>query len=365
MKNILLVAGARPNFMKLAPIVRALKDRKEINYWIVHTGQHYDFLMNEVFFQELEIPRPNFHLSVGSGSHSAQTGAIMVEFEKLCLDVRPDLVVVFGDINSTLACTVAAKKLNILVAHVEAGLRSGDKSMPEEINRLVTDSIADIFFASEDSAVAHLLTEGKEKSSIHLVGQLMSDNVLFQTRNLSTAQIDTSTQVFKRKILALTGQYAVLTLHRPANVDNDKVIYDLMKTLQEVSEYIPVIFPAHPRTKKIIDLKKLYFGKNVIVTPPLSYKNFLYLWKDAAFVMTDSGGLQEETTTLQIPCLTLRNNTERPITISHGTNILVGTDPIRIHSEANKILSGKHKRGSCPILWDGKSAERIADILTT
>ncbi len=360
MKSLYLVAGARPNFMKIAPIVRALRVHGGLSFKIIHTGQHYDREMNDVFFEELDIPKPDLFMGAGGGSHATQTGKIMLGFEALCLAERPDAVLVVGDVNSTLACSIVAKKLNIPVAHVEAGLRSGDMTMPEEINRLVTDAITDWFFVTEPSGVENLLREGKPKHNIHFVGHVMVDNVLFQKKKL----IQTDVSRFDSTLLkARHARYGVVTLHRPSNVDDPIIFARVARALRDIGERIPLIFPVHPRTRANLEKFDIVLGANVTLTQPLSYMDFLNLWKDAAMVLTDSGGLQEETTALGVPCITLRENTERPITVDAGTNVLAGVDPDRIRLEAFKVLQGNGKRGRCPVLWDGKSAERIVEIL--
>jgi UDP-N-acetylglucosamine 2-epimerase (non-hydrolysing) len=358
---IYLVAGARPNFMKIAPIVRALQAQEVLSFKIIHTGQHYDREMNDVFFEELGIPQPDVFMAAGGGSHAQQTAKIMVAFEELCVADRPAAVLVVGDVNSTLACSIVAKKLVIPVAHVEAGLRSGDMAMPEEINRLVTDSISDWFFATEPAAVEHLRREGKPDAAVHYVGHVMVDNVLYQAEKLSKA--DTSgyeTSAFKA---AQAGRYGVVTLHRPSNVDEPETFARIAGALKEISQDLPLIFPVHPRTRANIERFGIDLGPNVTLAGPQAYMAFLDLWKDAAVVLTDSGGLQEETTALGVPCVTIRENTERPVTVEEGSNVLAGTDPDTIVREARKVLDGKGKQGRRPQLWDGKAAERIVAIL--
>lgn len=360
-KLIYLIAGARPNFMKIAPIVRALTAHSErFDYRIIHTGQHYDREMSDIFFEELGIPKPDYHLECGGGSHAEQTAKIMVAFEGICETKRPDCVLVVGDVNSTLACSIVAKKLHISVAHIEAGLRSGDRSMPEEINRLVTDSISDWFFCTEPAGADNLLKEGKASQAIFDVGHVMVDNLLYQANRL--AQVDCSG--FESP--SLKDQYAsygVITLHRPSNVDDKDVLAAVLDGLNTLSERLPLIFPVHPRTKANLQRSGLKPAPGITLTGPLSYMDFLNLWKDAKLVLTDSGGLQEETTALGVPCLTLRQNTERPITVDEGTNVLVGTESGAILREALIILDGGGKTGKRPVLWDGHSAERIVQKL--
>ncbi|CAH0278614.1 UDP-2,3-diacetamido-2,3-dideoxy-D-glucuronate 2-epimerase [Massilia sp. Bi118] len=365
---IYLVAGARPNFMKIAPIVRALQAQnpKTLSWKIVHTGQHYDRDMNDVFFEELGIPQPDVFMAAGGGSHAQQTAKIMVGFEELCQNERPAAVLVVGDVNSTLACSIVAKKLNIPVAHVEAGLRSGDMTMPEEINRLVTDSISDWFFVTEPAALEHLKREGKADSAVHYVGHVMVDNVLFQADKL--AHTDTSgfeTSAFKQARQDAGQRYGVVTMHRPSNVDDAETFTRIAGALKEIAAELPLIFPVHPRTRANIEKFGIDLGPNITLAGPQAYMAFLNLWKDAAVVLTDSGGLQEETTALGVPCVTIRENTERPVTVDEGSNVLAGTDPAVIMLEARKVLRGEGKQGRRPHLWDGKAAERIVAVLAT
>jgi UDP-N-acetylglucosamine 2-epimerase (non-hydrolysing) len=364
MPLLFLVAGARPNFMKIAPIVRALQAHGGLAFKIIHTGQHYDREMNDVFFEELGIPQPDIFMGAGGGSHSQQTAKIMVAFEELCQTEPPDAVLVVGDVNSTLACSIVAKKLNIPVAHVEAGLRSGDMTMPEEINRLVTDSISDWFFVTEPSGVSHLQREGKADSAIHYVGHVMVDNALYQAEKLSDA--DTScfeTSGFKAASTANGGRYGVITLHRPSNVDSAEMMTRIAGALKEIAADLPLIFPVHPRTRGNLEKFGIDLGLNITLVGPQAYMAFLNLWKDAAVVLTDSGGLQEETTALGVPCVTIRENTERPVTVDEGSNVLAGTDPVRIVAETMKILRGEGKQGRRPHLWDGRAAVRIVEVL--
>ncbi|MDI6746179.1 MAG: UDP-N-acetylglucosamine 2-epimerase (non-hydrolyzing) [Rhodocyclaceae bacterium] len=359
MPTLYLVAGARPNFMKIAPIVRALQAHGGLAFKIIHTGQHYDREMNEVFFEELGIPQPDVFMGAGGGSHAQQTAKIMMAFEELCQASKPDAVLVVGDVNSTLACSIVAKKLHIPVAHVEAGLRSGDRSMPEEINRLVTDSITDWFFVTEPSGVEHLRREGKADDAIHYVGHVMVDNVLYQAEKLAQSNAEFETSGFKRQ----NPRYGVITLHRPSNVDSAEMMARIGGALREIAAELPLLFPVHPRTRGNLEKFGIDLGPNISLIGPQAYMSFLNVWKDAVVVLTDSGGLQEETTALGVPCITIRENTERPITVEDGTNVLVGTDPARIVAEARKILRGEGKQGRRPHLWDGRAAERIVAIL--
>lgn len=379
-----LVAAARPNFMKIAPLIRAVHAYNEINGcniypFLVHTGQHYDVNMSDFFFKDLNLPEPDVHLGVGSGNHGEQTGKILIEFEKVLLRQRPELVIVVGDVNSTIACSLAAVKLHIPVAHVEAGLRSFDRSMPEEINRIVTDSISDYLFTPSPDGDENLLKEGIPAEKIFLVGDIMVDSLLF---NLKEAK---KTDILERLGLQpkpltdrcqLTTDYCLLTLHRPSNVDNKETLSRILGALATVSSRIPILFPAHPRTRKMIDEFdfKSHFvdisnndlpitNSGMYLANPFGYLDFLNLMAHAKIVMTDSGGIQEETTVLNIPCITLRDTTERPITLSEGTNVLVKDDPKRIVEEVEKILGGNGRKGTCPKIWDGHTAERIVRVL--
>ena len=361
-KKVTLVAGARPNFMKIAPIIRELRKHEDVFDWaLVHTGQHYDHGMSEVFFEELGIPQPNFHMGAGGGTHAEQTARVMVGFEKYCLDQQPDIVLVVGDVNSTLASAIVAKKLVIKVAHVEAGLRSGDMRMPEEINRIVTDSISDYFFVTEPSGVDNLRREGHVEEHIHFVGHVMIDNLFYQLEQLK--HTDTSvfpTAVLKKKIV----NYGVVTLHRPSNVDDKTVLSRIMSALAAIAEQLPLIFAVHPRTAANLDRFRITVPDSIICTAPLPYMEFLNLWKDAQVILTDSGGIQEESTALGVPCVTLRENTERPVTVHEGTNIVVGTDYERIVQAAkNAARRDVSELKAGPALWDGAASTRIVAIL--
>jgi UDP-N-acetylglucosamine 2-epimerase (non-hydrolysing) len=361
--KIVNVVGARPNFVKIAPIVEAMKSYSSLRPILVHTGQHYDYKMSQAFFEDLAIPDPDINLEIGPGSHAEQTGQILINFEKVCLQERPELVLVVGDVNSTLACALAAKKLGIRIAHVEAGLRSGDMSMPEEINRLCTDAISDFLFTTDRFAGDNLRREGVKDEYIFFVGNVMIDTLFRQREAAGKLNVARRVGVEGRK-------YALLTLHRPSNTDERSVLEGLVQAVLAISQELPVVFPIHPRTSKALEthgLKHLLGGDatscGIIVIEPLSYLEFLCLLEGARLVLTDSGGLQEETTALGIPCLTLRKNTERPITCSEGTNMLVGQNPEVIISAANQIL----ERDSPPAVqlekWDGRAAERIVRIL--
>ncbi|MCX5807658.1 MAG: UDP-N-acetylglucosamine 2-epimerase (non-hydrolyzing) [Proteobacteria bacterium] len=353
--KVFLIAGARPNFMKIAPIYRASLKHPEVECKIVHTGQHYDHEMSQAFFDELEIPVPSYHLEAGSGSHAVQTAKIMTAFEKVCEEEKPDLVMVVGDVNSTLACSIVAKKLWIKVAHIEAGLRSFDLAMPEEINRMVTDSITDYFFVTEESGAQNLLREGKEPNTIYNVGNVMIDNLLYQLDEFKNkSEQHFSTYPLKKRY----SQFAFLTLHRPSNVDNHDVFQGIVTALNKIAKDRPIFFPVHPRTKKMIGQLDIKLSDSIIMLPPLSFKESLFLWKDSEVVLTDSGGLQEETTALKKPCVTIRENTERPITIKIGSNVLAGTKTTDIFNAYYKSIE-KAKNATVPELWDGKASERI------
>jgi UDP-N-acetylglucosamine 2-epimerase (non-hydrolysing) len=366
--HISLVAGARPNFMKVAPVYHALAAKKEaerlagvdLRVSIVHTGQHYDENMSDVFFRDLGIPSPDCHLEVGSASHAEQTAKIMIAFEKVVLEDRPDFVVVLGDVNSTIACALTAKKLGVKVAHVEAGLRSFDMGMPEEINRKLTDAISDLLFVTEASGIRNLQAEGVPEGKIFLVGNVMIDTLLRNLERIGSEDFAPGGPI--KEFCGAAKRYAVLTLHRPSNVDRREQLFPLWGAIGEIARRIPILFPVHPRTRaKIADFGMGSAG--VTMVDPVGYLDMLYAVKGAAMVLTDSGGLQEETTVLGVPCVTIRENTERPVTVTMGTNYLAGTNPDAILAAAGEILSGKAKKGRVPPLWDGKTSERIADIL--
>lgn len=348
--HILHVVGARPNFMKAAPVLRALK-QKGAEQTLVHTGQHYDVNMSDVFFQELQIQEPDVNLAVGSGSHAQQTAEIMTRFEAVVLKRRPDIVLVYGDVNSTVAAALVCSKLLIPVGHVEAGLRSFDRTMPEEINRVVTDQLSDVLFTPSADGDANLQREGVATEKVHLVGNVMIDTLV---QFLPIARAIKS---------SVPQGYALVTLHRPANVDDPKMLRKILSALGAVSRDLPVIFPVHPRTRHAIREFNLQ-ADGIQIIDPMSYLEFLSMQCGACVVITDSGGIQEETTYLGIPCLTVRPNTERPVTTEIGTNILVGDDMEKLRSETVRILAGQGKRGMVPPLWDGHASERIATLLT-
>jgi UDP-N-acetylglucosamine 2-epimerase (non-hydrolysing) len=362
MLKVLLIAGARPNFMKIAPIYAEMTRRpSEFAPMIVHTGQHYDAAMSDAFFDDLGMPKPDIYLGVGSGSHAVQTAKIMTEFEPVVLEHKPDWVLVVGDVNSTIACALVCAKLGIKVAHVEAGLRSRDRAMPEEINRILTDAISDLLLTTSQDADENLKQEGIPGEKIRFVGNVMIDSLLEHLKMAEGSAI--------RDKLGLTdGNYAVVTLHRPSNVDDKDVFGGILDALLHVAEKLPVVFPVHPRTRGKIDefgFNEMIAASNIKLIEPLGYLDFMRLYSGAKLILTDSGGLQEETTVLGIPCLTLRHNTERPITIEMGTNILVGTDPEKIKTAALSVLSGEMatSKQNIPPLWDGKTAGRICEVL--
>lgn len=360
--KIINVVGARPNFMKMAPIIEAMNRHPgRLEHRLVHTGQHYDRQMSKAFFDDLGMPKPDIDLGIGSGSQAEQTGKIMIAFERVCTQERPDLVIVVGDVNSTMACTITAKKLGIRVAHVEAGLRSRDMSMPEEINRLCTDVLCDDLYTTDRMANENLRREGIAEEKIHFVGNVMIDT-LMKHRKLASG-LDLGER------WGLTpGGYATLTLHRPSNVDDRHVLQGILDALQEIAGRLPIIFPIHPRTRKMVAQFGLghYFSRTDMaeglwLTEPLGYLEFLHLNMHARLILTDSGGLQEEATVLGVPCVTMRHNTERPITCEVGTNVLVGNQPQAIKERAMDILNGKVRPGRIPEKWDGQAAQRIVD----
>ncbi len=358
--KILNVVGARPNFMKIAPLMAEYSRHEDIHAILVHTGQHYDEIMSKLFFNELGIPEPDINLEVGSGSHAVQTAEIMKAFEPVVLEHKPDAVLVVGDVNSTIACGLVAVKLGVKLIHVEAGLRSGDRTMPEEINRVLTDSISDLLFCTEQSGVNNLLREGISPKRIHMVGHVMIDTLLRNKEKAKKSNI--------LNILNLDGDdFAVLTLHRPSNVDDPVIFGRILDALTIIQNDMPVIFPIHPRTRK--NLVSCSLGKRLEempgfrLTEPLGYLDFLKLMSNAKVVLTDSGGIQEETTVLKVPCITLRENTERPITAEIGTNQIVGTDPQKILAAYRNATSGNWREPQIPPLWDGKAAKRIVDII--
>ncbi len=358
--KVINVCGARPNFMKIAPLMRAYKGYDAIEPVLVHTGQHYDEKMSKLFFEELEIPRPDLNLEVGSGSHAQQTAEVMKRFEAVVLERNPDAVLVVGDVNSTIACALVAAKLGVGVVHVEAGLRSFDMGMPEEINRVLTDRISDILFVSEPSGLKNLEAEGTDPAKVHFVGNVMIDTLEFNRK-----KADASTILTDRGLTP--GEYVVVTLHRPSNVDDPQVFGRILDALDEVQADLPIIFPMHPRTRN--NIEKMGLGdriegmRQLRILEPLGYLEFLKLLADAAAVLTDSGGIQEETTILRTACLTIRENTERPVTIEQGTNQLVGTDTQKILDAYRAVRANPPTDLAPPEKWDGKAAERIAEVL--
>lgn len=364
--RILCVVGARPNFMKMAPIMAAFAQLKpQVEALLVHTGQHYDVAMNQQYFDALGIPSPDINLEVGSGSHAQQTAEVMKRFEPAMDEVQPAAVLVVGDVNSTIACALVAAKKGVPVIHVEAGLRSFDRTMPEEINRLLTDQLSDLLFTTEESGAENLAKEGIGGERVHFVGNVMIDTLranLARAVPASKIAADAGRPDFK----AGKGEYAVLTLHSPSNVDDKDVLQGLLETVANISATTPVMFPVHPRTRATIEkfgLSHLLDRRDVLLLPPMGYLEMLGLMKDARVVLTDSGGIQEETTALGTPCITLRNNTERPITVDQGTNTIAGNDPAHILAAYQAQLAGAGKAGRIPHFWDGRAAERIAAIV--
>lgn len=357
---MIFVGGARPNFIKIAPILEEVKKVPSIEPILVHTGQHYDRELSEVFFEELGIPKPDRYLGVGSGSHAKQTAKVMVEFEEVLLTVKPRLVTVVGDVNSTLACSVTSAKLHVPVAHVEAGLRSFDRTMPEEINRIVTDSLSALLFTTCEDANVNLAHEGVGAERIHFVGNVMIDSL---ERHKEIAK---GSRVLERLSL-LERNYGVLTLHRPSNVDDTEVLSRILSAIERIQERVPIVFPVHPRTRKNLMSgavrSRVESSRSLILLEPLGYIDFLRLLLSSRLILTDSGGIQEESTVLGVPCLTLRENTERPVTVSAGTNTIVGTDPEKIVREAEEIIAGRGKEGRVPPLWDGRASSRIASVI--
>ena len=357
MKTIVdLVAGARPNFMKLAPVMRAIRARGELVPRIIHTGQHYDHSMNDVFFEELGIPQPDVHLEVGSGTHGAQTARILERYEAYLMKTPPGATVVFGDVNSTVACALAAVKLGVPVVHVEAGLRSFDRTMPEEINRILTDAMAELLLVSEPSGIANLDLEGVKSDKVRLVGNVMIDTLMHELTLAKKSHI--------LEQLEFTGdEYALMTMHRPSNVDEPHILRRILEVIRDLSSVMPIVFPVHPRTRQaatragLDDL--LLKSKGLRCIDPISYRDNLWLMANARMVLTDSGGMQEETTFLKVPCLTLRDNTERPITVEKGTSRLVGNEPERIRNAFEEVLAGRWQKGEAIPLWDGHASERV------
>lgn len=356
--KIISVVGARPNFIKVAPIHHALSPYKDIEHIICHTGQHFDSRMSDVFFNELGLPEPDYNLEISGGTHADQTARIMMAFEEVLLETQPDIVLVVGDVNSTLACSLVAAKLGIKVVHVEAGLRSFDRSMPEEINRMVTDVISDMLFVTEESGTKNLLNEGKSKDQIYFTGNVMIDSLVRLQPKFETSTIFSDLNINP-------DDYVLCTFHRPANVDSKTFLQELQEVLNTISEKNKVVFPIHPRTRFNLDNWDLLdgFSNRVLLTEPIGYIDFLALAGKAKLIVTDSGGIQEESTFMGIQCITVRDNTERPVTVEVGTNQLLGRDLQKVCKASLAVLNGEIKKGAIPELWDGKAAERIADIL--
>lgn len=358
--KVLSVVGARPNFMKVAPLHRAMVASGVLESRIVHTGQHYDEKMSDIFFTQLELPKPHIYLGIGSGSHAEQTAKVMVAFEKVLAEENPDMVLVVGDVNSTLACSIVCAKQHVPIAHVEAGLRSFDREMPEEINRMVTDRISDYLFVTEQSGIDNLKNEGTNPDSVFFVGNVMIDSLVH-----FRAKAAKSTVLYELDLL--DKPYVLMTTHRPSNVDDKNNLTELVRIVEGITKKMHLVFPMHPRTQKQLEkfelLDRIEGLPNLTITEPLGYLEFLRLMENAEAVVTDSGGIQEETTFLQVPCLTLRENTERPVTITQGTNELLPLDQAKVLCRLDQILEGEHREGTVPPLWDGRAAERITACL--
>jgi UDP-N-acetylglucosamine 2-epimerase (non-hydrolysing) len=357
--KVITVAGARPNFIKIAPLYRAFQDKaNRFEHLICHTGQHFDKNMSKIFFEELQIPEPDFNLGVGSGSHADQTARIMIEFEKVLLKEKPGLILVPGDVNSTLACSVVASKMGIPVGHVEAGLRSFDRTMPEEINRIVTDVLSDYLFVSEKSGLINLEKEGIPDGKVHFVGNIMIDSLVHFLPSIERSDI-------LNKLRLVPGEYTLMTFHRPRNVDDRDSLAELVDMLNRLAGKSRLVFPVHPRTRKNLEQHNLLtkMDHEILLLDPIGYIDFLALTRSAKLVITDSGGIQEESTYLGVQCITVRDNTERPVTVTEGTNQLIGTDLKKVEKAAGEVLEGKIKKGKIPELWDGRTAERIVKIL--
>lgn len=362
--KIACVVGARPNFMKIAPILEEMKAYPNLKPLLIHTGQHYDYTMSQVFFDELDIPKPDVFLNVGSGTHAVQTAKIMIEFDKVIAEHKPDMVLVVGDVNSTLACSLVSSKLWIPIVHVEAGIRSYDRTMPEEINRVLTDVISDYLMTPTEDANKNLAKEGISQEKVILVGDVMIDTLIKYKDKAISASRGIMQELGLEK-----ASYIIMTLHRPSNVDIKENFAGILEALWEIQKHIKIVFPIHPRTKNRISKfgfsDKVSQMKNLIILEPLGYLKFMGLMINSKFALTDSGGMQTESTVINIPCLTMRENTERPETIREGTNTLVGNDTQTIISESMKILEGKGKKGTYPKIWDGHTARRIAEIINS
>ena len=357
--KIITVAGARPNFIKIAPLHRAFRNRSgKFNNLICHTGQHFDKNMSKIFFEELEMPEPDFYLGMGSGTHADQTARIMIEFEKILNQESPDLILVPGDVNSTMACSLVASKMRIPIGHVEAGLRSFDRGMPEEINRIVTDVLSDYLFVSEESGLINLKNEGTPEEKVHFVGNIMIDSLVHFLPSIERSPI-------LNELNLTPGQYTLLTFHRPSNVDERDALAELLGMLNRLAGKTRLVFPIHPRTRKNLGKHGLLdkLDPNILLLDPIGYMDFLALTRSAELVITDSGGIQEETTFLGVQCITVRNNTERPVTVRVGTNQMIGTNYQAVEKAAIEVFDGKIKEGNIPEKWDGLTAERIVDIL--
>lgn len=355
--KIISVVGARPNFMKMAPIHKEfIKNYDQIQHLVCHTGQHYDDKMSKIFFDEFNLQEPDFYLGVGSGTHAEQTAKIMIEFEKVLIKEKPDLIIVYGDVNSTIACSIVASKLGIKIAHIEAGLRSFDMTMPEEVNRILTDRISDLLFVTEKSGMENLKREGVDENKIFFVGNVMIDSLVAFLKQTEKSDILSKFSLNK-------GEYVLITMHRPSNVDSIDFLTEFFQVINKLSSQIKIVFPIHPRTKNNLSKIVIELNPNIILTDPVGYIDFLTLLKNSKLVLTDSGGIQEESTYLGVQCITIRDNTERPITTEIGTNTLASTDLNIVYNLIKQRLNGSIKLGSIPMLWDGKSAQRICEII--
>jgi len=362
--KVISVVGARPNFMKIAPLHRAFSNRQGIESVIVHTGQHYDEKMSDIFFNQLELPKPHYYLGIGGGSHTFQKANVMLEFEKIINEEKPDIVLVVGDVNATAACSIVSVKMGVKTVHVEAGLRSGDRKMPEEINRIITDSISDLLFVTEQSGMINLAKENVPDDKVKFVGNVMIDSLKYYREKANKISFGDIVDKFEIK----PKEYVLMTMHRPHNVDSEAGLKKIIEIIESCSKSLKIIFPVHPRTKNNLNKFALYHKlesiENLCLLEPLGYLQFLKLMDNARVIITDSGGIQEETTYLQVPCITFRDSTERPVTVTIGTNILMkDLDPEKVVLKYDEIISGKTKIGIIPPLWDGNAAERITDIL--
>lgn len=357
--KIIIAVGTRPNIIKLYPLIKEFKRYRKIKTLIVHTGQHYDYVVSDIFLKDFKFLKWDYYLEANCKTSLQQIAKIMLLFERICVTEKPNLIIVIGDVNSTLACSIVAKKLNVKLAHIESGLRNFDMSMPEEINRILVDRLSDYLFVTEKSAITNLKQEGYDKNKIFFVGNILIDSLIYALKKVNKINFHSSVSILKNKL----KKYGMVTLHRQGNVDNPIVLTRIINILNDISNKLPLIFPVHPHTDKNIKKNKIKFSNNIYYMRPFSYLEFIFFLKDARFVLTDSGGVQEESTFLKIPCLTLRENTERPITVSEGTNMIVGIDETKIKQKIDEVLCGKYKHGKIPKFWDGRAAKRIVKII--